>query len=65
MAFPAALAPRPLASPASRDLELPINLLGERVAFRVGTATAGAWFRLERFVPSLLTDPWAPVRGGD
>ena len=61
--YPTALAPLPLSSPAPKDLELPINLLGERVAFQVGTNTAGAWFKLERFVPSLLPDPWAPVRG--
>jgi hypothetical protein len=64
-AYPAALAPLPLSSPAAKDLELPINLLGERVAFQVSTNAAGAWFRLERFIPSLLPDPWAPVRGGN
>ena len=46
-------------------LELSINLLGERVAFLFGTNAAGAWFRMERFIPSLLPDPWAPVRGGN
>ncbi|HLJ23647.1 MAG TPA: hypothetical protein VKT71_06025 [Candidatus Acidoferrales bacterium] len=64
-AYPAALTPLPLSSPAPKDLELPINLLGERVAFQIGTNAAGAWFKLERFVPSLLPDPWAPVRGGN
>jgi hypothetical protein len=64
-AYPTALAPLPLSSPASKDLELPINLLGERVAFQAGTNAAGSWFKLERFVPSLLPDPWAPVRGGN
>jgi hypothetical protein len=64
-AYPAALAPLPLSSPAAKDVELPINLLGERVAFQVSTNAAGSWFRLERFIPSLLPDPWAPVRGGN
>jgi len=64
-AFPTALVPLPLTSPASRDLELPINVVGERVAFQVGTSQPGAWFRLSRFVPSLKPDPWAPVRGGN
>jgi hypothetical protein len=64
-AYPTALAPLPLSSPAPKDLELPINLLGERVAFQVGTNAPGAWFRLERFIPSLLPDPWSPVRGGN
>jgi hypothetical protein len=52
-----------LSSPGLKDLELPINILGERVAFQVSTNQAGAWFRLQRFAPSLRTDPWAPVRG--
>ena len=64
-AYPTALMPLPLSSPAPKDLELPINLQGERVAFQVGTNAAGAWFKLERFIPSLLPDPWAPVRGGN
>jgi hypothetical protein len=64
-AFPTALTALPLSSPSTKDLEMPINLLGERVAFQVGTNSPGAWFKLERFVPSLLPDPWAPVRGGN
>jgi hypothetical protein len=64
-AYPTALPPLPLSSPAAKDLELPINLLGERVAFQLGTNSPGAWFKLERFVPSLLPDPWSPVRGGN
>jgi hypothetical protein len=64
-AYPTALPPLPLSSPGAKDLELPINLLGERVAFQVGTNSPGAWFKLERFVPSLLPDPWSPVRGGN
>jgi hypothetical protein len=64
-AYPTALTPLPLSSPSTKDLELPINLLGERVAFQVGTNSPGAWFKLERFIPSLLPDPWAPVRGGN
>jgi hypothetical protein len=53
----------PLSSPSTKDLELPINILGERVAFQVATNQPGAWFRLQKFVPSLRPDPWAPVRG--
>jgi hypothetical protein len=59
------LQPLPLSSPAVKDLELPINVLAERVAFQVGTSQAGAWFKLQRFNPSVRTDPWAPVRGGN
>ena len=57
--------PLGMSSPGLEDLELPINVLGERVAFQVGTNQAGAWFRLQRFVPSVRVDPWAPVRGGN
>ena len=53
----------PLSSPSTKDLELPINVLGERVAFKVGTNQTGAWFRLQKFNPSVRIDPWAPVRG--
>ena len=53
----------PLSSPSTRDLELPINLLAERVAFQVATSQPGAWFRLQKFTPSVRPDPWAPVRG--
>jgi hypothetical protein len=57
--------PLALSSPALKDLELPINVAGERVAFRVSTSAAGAWFRLQKFTPSLRVEPWAPVRGGN
>jgi hypothetical protein len=55
--------PLPLSSPSLKDLELPINVLGERVAFKVSTNQPGAWFKLQKFTPSLRIDPWAPVRG--
>jgi len=55
--------PLPLSSPSLKDLELPINVLGERVAFQVATNQPGAWFKLQKFTPSLRVDPWAPVRG--
>ncbi len=55
--------PLPLSSPSTKDLELPINVIGERVAFQVSTNQAGAWFRLQKFTPSVRVDPWAPVRG--
>jgi len=62
-ASPQAQQPLALSAPALRDLELPINVAGERVAFKVGTGTAGNWFRLDKFGPSVRVDPWAPVRG--
>ncbi|MGC1607136.1 MAG: hypothetical protein WA748_16540, partial [Candidatus Acidiferrum sp.] len=53
--------PLPLSSPSLEDLELPINVLGERVAFQVSTNQPGAWFKLQKFTPSVRVDPWAPV----
>jgi hypothetical protein len=64
-AFATTLPSLALSSPASKDLELTINVLAERAAFQVGTNQAGSWFRLARLVPSLQPDPWAPVRGGN
>ncbi|MGH9741906.1 MAG: hypothetical protein ACRD51_06085 [Candidatus Acidiferrum sp.] len=55
--------PLPLSSPSLKDIELPINILGERVAFQVSTNQPGAWFKLQKFTPSIRVDPWAPVRG--
>ncbi len=52
-----------LSSPGKKDLELAINIVGERVAFQVSTNQVGAWFNLQRFTPAVRTDPWAPVRG--
>ncbi|HKW64569.1 MAG TPA: hypothetical protein VJN89_18605 [Candidatus Acidoferrum sp.] len=60
---PQAQQPLPLSSPALKDLELPINALGERVAFQVSTNQSGAWFKLQKFTPSVRPDPWSPVRG--
>src|SRR5271168_1140271 len=60
---PQAQQPLPLSTPSLEDLELPINVLGERVAFQVSTNQPGAWFKLQKFTPSLRVDPWAPVRG--
>jgi len=64
-AFATSLPSLALSSPAGKDLELSINVLAERAAFRVGTNQAGSWFRLSRLVASLMPDPWAPVRGGN
>jgi hypothetical protein len=61
--FSTALPSLALSSPAARDLELPINILSERVAFQFATSAASSWFRLSRFVPCLQPDPWSPVRG--
>src|SRR3989449_3338663 len=66
-ATPVALQPLALSSPALKDLEQPIHVSCERVAFQVSTSASapGSWFRLQKFVPSVRPDPWAPVRGGN
>ena len=60
-----ALQPLALSNPALKDLELPINVAAERVAFKIGTNAAGSAFKLEKFIPVLRGDPWAPVRGAN
>lgn len=64
-AFPQTLPNLMLTSPAGKDLEMTINVLGERVAFKVAsdTSEAGNWFRLQKLTPSMTGDPWSPVRG--
>jgi hypothetical protein len=54
-----------LSSPAFKDLEMPINVLGERVAFKMAVSGAASWMRLQKFTPSIMGDPWAPVRGAN
>ena len=61
--FPQALPALALSNPGARDLEMPVNVLAERAAWQLGTSAVGAWFRLQRIVPSLANDPWSPVRG--
>jgi hypothetical protein len=63
--FPQPLPSLRLTNPASKDLETPINVFGERVAFKVASDTSvpGNWFRLQKLTPSMVGDPWAPVRG--
>jgi hypothetical protein len=52
-----------LAAPASRDMEQFTNVLAERVAYQIGTNTAGSWFSVTKLVPWAKPDPFAVVRG--
>ena len=58
-----------LSSPGLFDLECPIDVEAERVAFKVSASTltgaGGAWFRLQKFTPSMKGAPFAPVRGSN
>lgn len=58
-----AVPPLTLSNPGLRDLERHINVLGERIAFKLGTNAVGSWFKLQRFVPSFIADPAGAVRG--
>jgi len=59
-----ALPSRALASPAVKDLEVLLNVLSERAAFRFGTNAASSWFHVQKFIPTIAPDPWIQVRGG-
>src|SRR5208337_339499 len=63
LSAPKALPTIPLSNPAPRDSELVLNLVANRVGFRVGTNAVGAWFSLEKFVPTLQRHQFADVRG--
>jgi hypothetical protein len=52
-------------APLVKDLEMPINVHGERVAFQVGTNGVGSNFTMKKFIPAIGRDPWAPVRGAN
>jgi hypothetical protein len=53
----------PLAYPSKRDFELPINVQGERVTFRISNSGAGSWMKLQKFTPSIARSPWTMTRG--
>lgn len=51
---------RLLSDPAKRDLEIPANILDNRISFRVATSgDLGSWFHLTKLTPYLKDDPWS------
>lgn len=54
---------RTLSATVPRDTELAMNLLSERVSFRIQTNAVDEWFECTKFVPYVKQDPWAPQRG--
>lgn len=52
-----------LSNAGIRDQELLTNILYERIAYNMGTNAVGSWFRISKLTPSLMRDPWSPVRG--
>lgn len=45
------------------DLEIGVNIKGQRFFVRVGTNAVGNFFRLSKMVVPLVTDSWSPIRG--
>jgi hypothetical protein len=52
-----------LGNPAYGDLEMTINVLGERVAFKISQSGTASWFKLQKFTPAVMASPWSSVRG--
>jgi hypothetical protein len=52
-----------LAQANVHDQELITNMVWERIAYKMGTNALGSWFKVTRMTPSLMQDPWSPVRG--
>lgn len=50
-----------------RDFEMTTNFFSERAAYTFSNHgnTANSWFKLQKLVVSMQTDPWSPVRGGN
>jgi hypothetical protein len=53
----------PLASPATEDMEVFTSILGERIAYQLGTNNATDWFSVTKFTPWAKPDPWSVIRG--
>lgn len=60
---PYVLEPQPLPSISQGDLEIGVNIKGQRFFIRVGTNAVGAAFRCSKMVVPLIADPWSPIRG--
>lgn len=62
----AQLVPEPLSNPsACGDLEIPINMAGNRFFVGFQTYNANEWCELSKVILSIIEDPWAPVRGSN
>jgi hypothetical protein len=61
--MPFALDQAPLPASSAGDLELGVNIKGQRFFVRVGTNAAGSAWRVSKMVVALSQDSWSPVRG--
>lgn len=53
----------PLPTVSAGDLELGVNIKGQRFFVRVGTNSVGSAWRVSKMVVALTPDSWSPVRG--
>jgi hypothetical protein len=58
-----ALDPLPLPAISQGDLEVGVNVKGQRFFIRFGTNQLGSAFRVSKLVVPLMPDTWAPIRG--
>lgn len=61
--LPYALDATSLPTQSQGDLEIGVNVKGQRFFVRVGTNAVGAAFRCSKMVVPLIPDTWAPIRG--
>jgi hypothetical protein len=62
---PYVLDPQTLPTISQGDLEIGVNIKGQRFFIRVGTNAVGAGFRCSKMVVPLVPDPWSPIRGSN
>jgi hypothetical protein len=62
---PYVLDPQSLPAVSQGDLEIGVNIKGQRFFIRVGTNAVGSAFRCSKMVVPLLPDPWSPIRGSN
>jgi hypothetical protein len=60
---PYVLDPQTLPTISQGDLEIGVNIKGQRFFVRVGTNAVGSYFRCSKMVVPLIPDSWSPVRG--
>jgi hypothetical protein len=62
---PYVLDPQTLPATTQGDLEIGVNITGQRFFIRVGTNAVGSAFRCSKMVVPLIPDSWSPIRGSN
>jgi len=60
---PYVLDPQTLPATTQGDLEIGVNIKGQRFFVRVGTNAVGAGYRVSKMIVPLMPDTWSPIRG--